>query len=85
MADSSESPDWFMNYLLLWFHTAVVANTMVYLSWIFGNINLLPLFGVNDLYAGFYRDLAKDLYPPLAQEKMTYMEEFGGDTKPYWA
>ena len=85
MADSSETPDWFGNVIMNWigiFLVYVVFACGVVIVW---NIIWLNWFGVTDLWGGIARGMMEGFAPPLAKEKMSWMDEFGGNAKAYWA
>ena len=83
MADSSETPDWFGNFIMAWI-LGVILYVIMFCSFFWGNIVWLNWFGVTDLWGGIARGMIKDFAPPLAKEKESWMEEFG-DAKAYWA
>ena len=85
MADSSETPDWFGNVIMAWINGVILIVICWCASLLFGNIIWLNWFGVSDLWGGIARGMMKDFAPPLAKEKESWMEEFAGSAKAYWA
>ena len=81
MADSSDAPDWFGNFLM-----AYILNMIVgVLSGLHSMLIFLNWFGSNDIWAAIALGMAADFLPPLAKENAALTGEFENVGKPFWA